>query len=175
MAMDLAGLCGRAGQETSSRAELIDYSSRVGHAADRHRAGIGRTQDALLGVAGRRRSDDAQGAGPLYRRKGLPVKVVKAYKAEHAEWRRIQDPDGAEGWVQANLLSDKRSALVIGDVRPLREKPAAGSPIVWRAEPGVVGRVRQCANGWCHLDVQGRAGFIQTTQLFGVAADEQLP
>jgi SH3-like domain-containing protein len=111
----------------------------------------------------------------LYRRKGLPVKVVKAYKAEHAEWRRIQDPDGAEGWVQANLLSDKRSALVIGDVRPLREKPAAGSPIVWRAEPGVVGRVRQCANGWCHLDVQGRAGFIQTTQLFGVAADEQLP
>jgi len=111
----------------------------------------------------------------LYRRKGLPVKVVKAYKAEHAEWRRIQDPDGAEGWVQANLLSDKRSALVIGDVRPLREKPAAGSPIVWRAEPGVVGSVRQCANGWCHLDVQGRAGFIQTTQLFGVAADEQLP
>lgn len=111
----------------------------------------------------------------LYRRKGLPVKVVKAYKAEHAEWRRIQDPDGAEGWVQANLLSDKRSALVIGDVRPLREKPAAGSPIMWRAEPGVVGSVSQCANGWCHLDVRGKAGFIETTQLFGVAADEQLP
>jgi len=111
----------------------------------------------------------------LYRRKGLPVKVVKAYKAEHAEWRRIQDPDGAEGWVQANLLSEKRSALVIGDVRPLREKPAAGAPIVWRAEPGVVGSVSQCANGWCHLDVRGKAGFIETTQLFGVAADEQLP
>ena len=111
----------------------------------------------------------------LYRRKGLPVKVVKAYKAEHAEWRRIQDPDGAEGWVQANLLSDKRSALVIGDVRPLREKPAAGATIVWRAEPGVVGSVSQCANGWCHLDVRGKAGFIETTQLFGVAADEQLP
>jgi SH3-like domain-containing protein len=111
----------------------------------------------------------------LYRRKGLPVKVVKAYKAEHAEWRRIQDPDGAEGWVQANLLSDKRSALVIGDVRPLREKPVAGSPIMWRAEPGVVGSVSQCANGWCHLDVRGKAGFIETTQLFGVAADEQLP
>ena len=111
----------------------------------------------------------------LYRRKGLPVKVVKAYKAEHAEWRRIQDPDGAEGWVQANLLSEKRSALVIGDVRPLREKPAAEAPIVWRAEPGVVGSVSQCANGWCHLDVRGKAGFIETTQLFGVAADEQLP
>lgn len=111
----------------------------------------------------------------LYRRKGLPVKVVKAYKAEHAEWRRIQDPDGAEGWVQANLLSDKRSALVIGDVRPLREKPAAGAPILWRAEPGVVGSISQCANGWCRLDVRGQAGYIETTQLFGVAPDEQLP
>lgn len=111
----------------------------------------------------------------LYRRKGLPVKVVKAYKAEHAEWRRIQDPDGAEGWVQANLLSDKRSGLVVGDVRPLRGTPDAGSPIVWRAEPGVVGSVSQCAKGWCRLDVRGRAGFIETSQLFGVAADEQLP
>ena len=111
----------------------------------------------------------------LYRRKGLPVRVVKAYKAEHAEWRRIQDPDGAQGWVQANLLSDKRSALVVGDVRPLREKPAADAPIVWRAEPGVVGSISQCAGGWCRLDVRGRAGYIETSQLFGVAADEQLP
>jgi SH3-like domain-containing protein len=111
----------------------------------------------------------------LYQRKGLPVKVIKAYKAEHAEWRRIQDPDGAEGWVQANLLSEKRSAIVVGDVRPLREKPAAGSQILWRAEPGVVGSISMCANGWCRLDVRGRAGFIETTQLFGVAADEQLP
>jgi SH3-like domain-containing protein len=111
----------------------------------------------------------------LYKRKGLPVKVVKAYKAEHAEWRRIQDPDGAEGWVQANLLSDKRSALVVGDVRPLREKPAADAPIVWRAEPGVVGSISQCAKGWCLFDVRGRAGYVEIAQLFGVAADETLP
>ncbi|UVO53945.1 SH3 domain-containing protein [Sphingomonas sp. SUN039] len=111
----------------------------------------------------------------LYKRKGLPVKVVKAYKAEHAEWRRIQDPDGAEGWVQANLLSDKRSALVVGDVRPLREKPSADAAIVWRAEPGVVGAVSQCGKGWCLFDVHGRAGYIEIAQLFGVAADEKLP
>ena len=111
----------------------------------------------------------------LYKRKGLPVKVVKAYKAEHAEWRRIQDPDGAEGWVQANLLSDKRSALIVGDVRPLRDKPAADAAIVWRAEPGVVGTISQCAKGWCLFDARGRAGYIEIAQLFGVAADEKLP
>jgi len=111
----------------------------------------------------------------LYKRRGLPVKVVKVYKAEHAEWRRIQDPDGAEGWVQANLLSDRRTALVVGDVRPLREKPSADAPVVWRAEPGVVGSVSQCAKGWCLFDARGRAGFVEITQLFGVAADEALP
>jgi SH3-like domain-containing protein len=111
----------------------------------------------------------------LYKRKGLPVKVVKAYKAEHAEWRRIQDPDGAEGWVQANLLSEKRSALVVGDVRPLRDKPSPGAAIVWRAEPGVVGNISQCAKGWCLFDARGRAGYIEVSQLFGVAADETLP
>ncbi len=111
----------------------------------------------------------------LYKRKGLPVKVVKAYKAQHAEWRRIQDPDGAEGWVQANLLTEARSGLVTGDVRPLRDKPAADAGIVWRAEPGVVGKISQCAKGWCLFDARGRAGYIEVAHLFGVGADEKLP
>ena len=113
----------------------------------------------------------------LYKRRGLPVKVVKTYTDEraHAEWRRVQDPDGAEGWMQANLLSDQRTALVIGDVRPLREKPDTASAIVWRAEPGVVGKVTQCGGGSCNLDVGGKKGFIEIGHLFGVAADETLP
>ncbi len=111
----------------------------------------------------------------LYKRKGLPVKVVKTYSVQRAEWRRIQDPDGAEGWVQANLLTDARTALVIGDVRPLRDKPAAGAAIVWRAEPGVVGRVSQCANGWCLFDARGRVGFVEVAHIFGVGAAETLP
>lgn len=111
----------------------------------------------------------------LYKRKGLPVKVVKTYKADQAEWRRIQDPDGAEGWVQANLLTETRSGLVTGDVRPMFEKPDARSTMVWRAEPGVVGRISQCANGWCLFDVSGRAGYIEVASIFGVAADEKLP
>lgn len=111
----------------------------------------------------------------LYKRKGLPVKVVKTYKAQHAEWRRIQDPDGAEGWVQANLLTDARSGMVIGDVRPLRDKPDAAAAIVWRAEPGVVGKVSQCSGGWCLFDARGRGGYIEVAHLFGVGAGEKLP
>lgn len=111
----------------------------------------------------------------LYKRAGLPVKVIKVYKSGTNEWRRVQDPDGTEGWMQANLLSDKRSALVVGAVRPLRQKPALDAAIVWRAEPGVVGRVGQCGGGWCALDVRGRTGFVEVGHVFGVDADEKLP
>lgn len=113
----------------------------------------------------------------LYKRRGLPVKVVKTYTdvRAHAEWRRVQDPDGAEGWMQASLLSDQRTALVTGDVRPLRDKPDAQAAVLWRAEPGVVGKVTQCASGWCNLDVGGKKGFIEIGHLFGVASDEILP
>ena len=111
----------------------------------------------------------------LYKRRGLPVKVVALYKVAHSEWRKIEDPDHAVGWVQANLLSDQRTALVIGDIRPLRDKPTADAPIAWRAEPGVVGRLTNCSGGWCNLDVRGRAGFIEDAQIFGVDPGERLP
>ncbi|MES2289499.1 MAG: SH3 domain-containing protein [Pseudomonadota bacterium] len=113
----------------------------------------------------------------LYKRRGLPVKVVQIYvdKRAHAEWRKVQDPDGAEGWMQANLLSETRTGLVTGDIRPLREKPDAQAAVVWRAEPGVVGKVTQCTGGWCNLDVGGKKGFVEVAHLFGVAADETLP
>jgi SH3-like domain-containing protein len=111
----------------------------------------------------------------LFKRRGLPVEVVKVYKDGTAEWRRIRAPDGTEGWVQANLLSRQRTALVTGGVRPLRERPDRSAPVVWRAEPGVVGRLSRCARGWCNLDVGGRQGFVEVAHLHGVGPDETLP
>jgi SH3-like domain-containing protein len=100
----------------------------------------------------------------LYQRAGLPVKVLATYP----NWRKIEDPDGTQGWMQANLLSDKRTAIVRGDVRPMRDKPQADARIVWRAEPGVVGKITDCANGWCKFDVTGRIGYIEAAHLWGV-------
>lgn len=111
----------------------------------------------------------------LYRRPGLPVKVIKTYAVAHSEWRRIEDPDGTQGWVQANLLSDARTALVVGDTRPMHERPDAASPLLWRAEAGVVGRISACANGWCRFDVRGQGGFIQAGHVLGVEPGEALP
>jgi SH3-like domain-containing protein len=57
----------------------------------------------------------------------------------------------------------------------LRASADSAAAIVWRAEPGVIGRLMECARGWCLIDVKGRNGYVSTAQIWGVAADEKLP
>ena len=108
----------------------------------------------------------------LYRRADLPVRVLQHFK----EWRKVEDPDGTQGWMQANLLSAARTAMVRGgEPMAMLDRPIAGARILWRAAPGVVGRVSACGNGWCRLDVKGRAGFVEQAGLWGVEPGETLP
>ncbi|KTF69163.1 SH3 domain-containing protein [Sphingomonas sp. HT-1] len=104
----------------------------------------------------------------FYQRRGLPLKVVASYGA----WLKVRDPDGAEGWMQANLLEDKRTGIVRGGVAELRRTPAGDSHISWRAAPGVVGRISACNAGWCWFDVAGRAGYVEQARLWGTDPGE---
>jgi len=99
----------------------------------------------------------------LYQRAGLPVKVIETYP----NWRKVEDPDGAQGWMQANLLSEDRTAMVVGEIRTLRASPDGAGKVNWRAEPGVIGKLSDCAQGWCRIDVNGRAGFVEARYLWG--------
>jgi SH3-like domain-containing protein len=106
-----------------------------------------------------------------YVRRGLPMRVV----ATQPNWRRLQDPEGATGWMMVRLLSDVRTALVTGgEPRPMHERPDAGSRVRYLAEPGVVGRIEGCSGGWCELDVAGRHGFIRAGHIWGVGPDEEV-
>ena len=107
----------------------------------------------------------------LYVRADLPIRVVEVYRS----WRRIEDPDGTRGWMLVSLLSATRTALVRGSApAPMHERPDANSPVSYRAAPGVVGRISQCAEGWCRLDVRGRAGFVRTDHIWGIGRGETL-
>ena len=107
----------------------------------------------------------------LYQRADLPIKVVEVYPS----WRKVQDPDGTTGWMLVNLLSEQRTALVTGEEpRDMHEAPSSEARILDRAEPGVVGRISQCASGWCRLDVRGRAGFIRAEHIWGTDGNEIL-
>lgn len=104
----------------------------------------------------------------LYRRRDLPIKVVVVY----GEWRKVEDPDGTQGWMQVNLLSDTRTAIVRGSIAEMRAAPSFNAHINWRAAPGVVGRISKCDNGWCWFDVKGRGGYIEQSHIWGVEPGE---
>lgn len=100
----------------------------------------------------------------VYRRPGLPVKVVRIREG----WRLVEDPDGEQGWIIARLLDPDRGAIVVGrDLAELREEPDGTSRLLWRAEPGVVGALGKCEEGWCRFDVAGRKGWVRAARLWG--------
>jgi SH3-like domain-containing protein len=99
----------------------------------------------------------------VYRRVGLPVKVLRVREG----WRLVQDPDGERGWIIARLLNPKRGAIVKGNgLAELREGPA-GERVLWRAEPGVVGKLGDCDDDWCQFDAGGRKGWVRAERLWG--------
>jgi len=105
----------------------------------------------------------------LYKRRDLPVRVVKKY--EH--WRLIEDPDGARGWMLVTLLSDRRTAVVKkGDPRPVRTEASETARTRYLAQAGVVGRINKCSDGWCHIEIGKRDGFIRASDIWGVGANE---
>lgn len=105
-----------------------------------------------------------------YRRPDLPILVVKV----HQNWRKVRDPDGTEGWMDAVLLSAQRTALVRGSVTGMYAAPEPGARLLWRVAPGVVGKIRQCENGWCRFSVKGRTGYVESSALWGVGRGEAI-
>lgn len=100
----------------------------------------------------------------VYRRPGLPVKVVRVNQG----WRLVEDPDGERGWIIARLLDPDRGAIVVGDgLAEMRAAPEASAKVLWRAEPGVVGELGACEAGWCELGVAGREGWVRAERLWG--------
>ena len=100
----------------------------------------------------------------VYRRQGLPLKVVRLREG----WRLVQDHEGVQGWVAASQLSPRLGALVVGDgLAEMRSSPSATAALNWRAEPGVVGELLRCREGFCEIDVAGRSGWIAQDRLWG--------
>jgi SH3-like domain-containing protein len=105
----------------------------------------------------------------LYQRRDLPVRVVKKYE----NWRLIQDPDGAQGWMLVTLLSDRRTAIVkSGAPRPIRVGPYDTAKVQYEAEPGVVGRISKCSDGWCRVEIGRRQGYVKASDIWGVGENE---
>ncbi len=100
----------------------------------------------------------------VYQRQGLPVKVVRVREG----WRLIEDPEGTQGWIAASQLDPARGGLVIGEgLTDVLAEPNAAGAVKWRAQPGVVTRIKLCRAGWCDVDIAGRKGWIAAERLWG--------
>jgi SH3-like domain-containing protein len=104
----------------------------------------------------------------VLRRRHLPVEII----AEFELWRRVRDPQGAEGWVHQSLLSGRRYLIITGDTRTLRRRPEPEAPPVARVEAGVVGELIECQGAWCRLDAGGFRGWLRRSEVWGVYPDE---
>ena len=100
----------------------------------------------------------------VYRRQGLPVKVVRVMQG----WRLVEDPEGGRGWIVARLLDPERGAIVVGKgLAEIRAGSEPGARLLWRAEPGVVGALGDCVAGWCRFNVGGHRGWVRRNLLWG--------
>lgn len=104
----------------------------------------------------------------VFTRAGMPLRIT----AEFENWRRVEDAEGAGGWVHYSLLSGVRTVLVTLDMAELRDAPEDASPVVAQAELGVVGRLLECNPDWCRVSFEGTRGWVLKTALWGVKADE---
>lgn len=104
----------------------------------------------------------------VFVRENLPVEIT----AEFDVWRRVRDWEGSEGWVHKSTLSGKRSAIVIGETRPLRKEPLDDAAMVAAVEPGSVGILDSCQKTWCKLKIGGYKGYMKKTDFWGAYENE---
>jgi SH3-like domain-containing protein len=104
----------------------------------------------------------------VFTQAGMPLRIT----AEFENWRRVEDVEGAGGWVHYSLLSGARSVLVTLDMAELRDAPSESSTVVAQAEMGVVARLLECQPDWCRVAMEGQRGWMQKPAIWGVTADE---
>lgn len=108
----------------------------------------------------------------VYLRRDLPVEVVQEFET----WRKIRDPQGAEGWVHQSMLSGRRTVIVLNGTHPLRKNPAETAATVAMIEQGVQANLIQCpqTTDYCRVEVQGRQGWLKRDEFWGVYKGEYI-
>ena len=106
----------------------------------------------------------------VYKRRDLPVEIEREFEV----WRLVRDPEGSKGWVHQATLTGRRTAVVTGADRVLRQSASAAAPATAKLRPGVILRLVSCEVGseWCSAQVGDYRGWIKRTEIWGLLPDE---
>ncbi len=107
----------------------------------------------------------------VFTRRNMPLQVV----AEHGHWRRVEDRDGAGGWVHYSLLSGVRTVLIETDMAPIHNVADETAPVNAYIEAGAIARLGKCEAGWCKVSAEGERGWIKRDAFWGMMPGEERP
>ena len=105
-----------------------------------------------------------------YHIKAYPIQIID----EYGLWRRIKDVDGVEGWVNKQMLSGKRTAVIIDPAAKLNRRPVADSPFIAQAQKGALVELISCDPKWCKVEGNHLSGWIIKPKIWGIEADEEI-
>ncbi|HEY0276486.1 MAG TPA: SH3 domain-containing protein [Paenirhodobacter sp.] len=104
----------------------------------------------------------------VFKHAGMPLKVT----AEYGNWRRVEDRDGAGGWIHYSLLSGSRTVIIDEDMAELHARPDEKSGVVALAEAGSIAKLGDCNKDWCEVSAQKADGWIEKGKIWGVDPEE---
>lgn len=113
----------------------------------------------------------------VFRRSGMPVMLLERAK----DWQQVRDVDGTTGWVYANLVSKRRTAVVRadasrpGDQASVRARETPDSAPIAYLEPGVIVGLISCERSICRVSTASVRGFIDQRRLWGAGDSELRP
>ncbi len=104
----------------------------------------------------------------VFKHRHMPLRVI----GEYQHWRRVQDRDGASGWMHYSLLSGVRTVIVEEDSISLLTKADPDSSVTAILERDVIARLEKCVGDWCRISVDTYQGWVPRQVLWGVSEDE---
>lgn len=107
-----------------------------------------------------------------YQRAGIPLEVTRDYY----DWRRVRDWQGSEGSIHSRVLSSRRTVMISGEIRTLRDEPEASATAVARLQGPVIGKLLSCPknNDWCRIEVGEVKGWLRRSEMWGVYPNEEV-
>lgn len=99
-------------------------------------------------------------------RSGLPVLLL----SEFLQWRKIQLPDGTQGWIHQSTASYKNTAIVIEDT--FLYKSSSGKKPIAKIEKGVIVQCLNIEDNFVKVKTNGFKGWIDISKLWGTNTPE---
>lgn len=106
----------------------------------------------------------------VLKNKYMPVEIVQEF--EH--WRRVREPDGADGWVHKSMLTSTRYGMVTKKNQPLYSQPTTQSRVVAQLQKNVITRLEVCKIDWCRAKIESYTGWVPKESLWGVYEKETI-